>query len=387
MLRVAAWARPGPGVAALLALACVVSAPFAQSATLVSRFDLGADGTWTIVHVRLAQGSWRVGSIDGRLATDGEVRSALALRARLTIGARCVSAREGDLIYPCGFALSAPDLGGRRDTDPEGMLRGWRGTLAYTVRGRLDAGDDATVIAFDAPDAKALRDRKGGTSGLPRFIGFAAPQDFLGDGTDAFGRTLSFRFRPVAGAMSTGAFDRASGIVSLSGDDALPGVRSTDDEASVMVADLNGRGDRVMLAYALDGVAAAPARDGPHDVEALLGRWVKALNTRALDELGGVYHRQARLFDGQPVFSSARPEGLRRHLLRTPDLSSWRVLGYRIRTEADSGHVDVAFSHGGSPSTGPAASERGVLRLNLAREDTRWRIVSHGPWSNALLAP
>jgi len=373
-------------IAGLLALAAATTS---HAMTLASRFDLGADADWAVITVPLARGPWRSETPQGRVATDAEVLSVLGRLTSLTIGARCTSVREGDLTYPCGFALSEPDLGGLRDTDPERMLRGWRGTLGYAVRGRFDVDGPPTVMAFDAPDTPPpgeSRDQASGSS--RRFIGFSAPPALLGDRSGAFGRTLSFRFRAVADSTARSDFDPASGVVLISNDPPRGGAEPQRvDRIPVVVASLERRGNATLLAYALGTEAPVPEQDDHRQVEGLLGQWVSALNARSLDDLASVYHPNARLFDGQPVFGARGTEGLWRHLTRTADAPSWRLLRYRIVTDTTGGHVDAMFTARTSVTTDRTPTEHGHIRLNLTRDGPHWRMLSHGPWSRSLLGP
>ena len=176
-----------------------------ESVTLVHRFTLPARLAWGTVSISLAPQAWRVGHLDGPVATEAQLRIALGELASIEIGGRCAGWVEGATSYPCGFAVGEIDLAGSVGERFSGVSADWQ-----------TPGAQRRLPGTDRPDFRA--------SGLiapvldaPRFVSVRAPLRYLGDKAIAFGGKLDFRIRAVSNALVPSEFDRSSGTVILRG--------------------------------------------------------------------------------------------------------------------------------------------------------------------------
>jgi hypothetical protein len=215
-------ARSVPWLSAILLAICPIpgstqEAPARGGIVLVHSFRLPADLAWGSVSVSLTPQAWRVGSAQGPVASEAQLRAVLSRLAEIDIGGRCAGWVDGGTSYPCSFAVSDVDLGGTVNERYGALGADWRLT---------------PEAARGLPGAENPDDRASGSTGpvqdTPRLVAVRLPRPYVGDKSKAFGAKLEFRIRTVSNPLMPSQFERASGSVVLR---ARPAVKEGDASA------------------------------------------------------------------------------------------------------------------------------------------------------------
>lgn len=198
------------------------AAPEGDAVSLFHRFTVPAKVAWGPISVELAPGNWRVGHLDGPVATEAQLRAVLARLTALEVGGRCAGWVEGPTSYPCGFAIADLDFGG-------------------TVEQRFSAITADQQVTIDSAQTKPMAGRTPGPDlaahglispvlDVKRFVALRAPLRYLGDKSRALGARMQFRFRAVTNSLVPSEFDRASGAVVLHADPRVPLATERDEQ-------------------------------------------------------------------------------------------------------------------------------------------------------------
>jgi hypothetical protein len=167
-------------------------------AALYHSFAIAPGHAWSSESIALQVGHWHVGSVDGPLASEAQLRAALTSLARIAIGGRCAAVVEGATGYPCGFALQHLSVDGIDGTRLDGIAAD-AVTLATAGRGAAETRDVESQPA--AP---------GQTQHLVQVVA-----SVLGDAGARPGGRIAFVFRSFDNPLRPSSFDAASGVVEL----------------------------------------------------------------------------------------------------------------------------------------------------------------------------
>ncbi len=128
--------RSLPKAAAVLALLLMMAGAWAQATTkevqyLFQRARLAPSSPSAMVVIDFAAGQWRVGAIDGPVATEAELRAVLGDLQGIVVSGSCANA-AAKLPSPCAFALRHPDLAGVVEPWGSSQVLGWTGAAGPT---------------------------------------------------------------------------------------------------------------------------------------------------------------------------------------------------------------------------------------------------------------
>ena len=205
--------------ASLLVAAMSAPAAFADELdrlVLVHKFSMKVDGSLTSVVLKLLPEEWTVDSTDGRVATARELRAVLKNLTMVMFGGASRCAVDGNVQYPCGFALAALDFAGLASDEFSANRSAWISTSSTTLLATTEnPGSPGSLIVFDERLKSALSTAR---DDQPSVVGMFAPERYLGDKSQAYGKVISFRFSTVDNPIVPGTFLANSGIVMLSND-------------------------------------------------------------------------------------------------------------------------------------------------------------------------
>lgn len=172
---------------------------------LVHRFSIPGGESWGSISIDIVPGGWHVGDVEGRLATDVQLRHALRDLVGLEVGGRCTGWFDGLTAYPCGFSLRDVDLASAVSDRYAALAMDWEALSA--ARELADRGPLPGTHA-SAPSGSTRLD-------VQRFVALRMPLAYLGDKRAAFGGKLRFEIRAVSNALVPSLFDLGSGLVIL----------------------------------------------------------------------------------------------------------------------------------------------------------------------------
>ena len=205
--------------ASLLAAAMSTPVAFADELdrlVLVHKFSMKVDGSWRSLVVKLLPKEWTVDSADGRVATARELRAVLENLTMVMIGGASRCAVDGSVQYPCGFALAALDFAGLASDEFSANRSAWISTSSTTLLATTEnPGSPGSLIVLDDRLRSALSTAR---DDQPSVVGMIAPERYLGDKSEAYGKAISFRFSTVDNPIVPATFLANSGIVMLSND-------------------------------------------------------------------------------------------------------------------------------------------------------------------------
>jgi len=181
--------------------------PQGDDASLFHRFAVPAKVAWGAISIDLAPGGWRVGHLDGPVASEAQLRAVLSRLTMLEVGGRCAGWVEGPTSYPCGFAIDDLDLGGTVEARFAALTTSW---AAPSEAARPDPTLERPLV----PDLGA-HGLISPVLDIERFVALRAPLRYLGDKSRALGASMQFKFRAVSNALVPSEFDRTSGTVVL----------------------------------------------------------------------------------------------------------------------------------------------------------------------------
>lgn len=200
--------------AAVLGACLIPACAFALPQTvLVQAFGFEATDQWEQKSLALNTGGWRVGALNGPVATQFQLASVLGTLEALTVSATCSNTDSGGLINFCGLQASRIAFGGIASddfTDPLAANAGWLQSVT---------GD----VAFDAEWSATGGDQGGGFIGStnttfdtsPVLLSFLAPSRYLGDASAALTDMLDFSVYAVSAGGDS--YSLSSGVVALTG--------------------------------------------------------------------------------------------------------------------------------------------------------------------------
>lgn len=200
-------------VAAVLMFGSIAGAqmrPLDEAPTaLYHSFTIAPGHAWSSQSIALEAGHWHIGSPDGPLASEAQLRAALTGLSRIAIGGRCAAVMEGATGYPCGFALQHLNIDGIDAARLDGVAID-AVTLATAARG-----------AAGTRDAESQQEEPREAQELVQVVA-----SVRGDAADAGARPgghIAFGFRSFDNPLRPSSFEAASGVVELRARSRRPG--------------------------------------------------------------------------------------------------------------------------------------------------------------------
>lgn len=180
---------------------------------LFQAFGFEATDQWEQKSLALTAGGWRIGALDGPVATQLQLASVLGTLEALTVSATCSNTDSAGFVSFCGLQASRIAFGGIASDDFTDSLAANAGWLQSV------AGD----IAFDAEWSGTGGDQGGGYIGstntsfdtAPVLLSLLAPSRYLGDASAALTDALDFSVYAVSAGGD--GYSLSSGVVALTG--------------------------------------------------------------------------------------------------------------------------------------------------------------------------